>query len=143
MQTYTRSRIGPDGALGNEDGLPVTQMGYEFYPESLEATIRRAYEVTGGLPIFVTENGVSTDDDSERVEYLARALAGVQRCLRDGIDVRGYIYWSLLDNFEWAFGYGPRFGLVSVDRTSFERVAKPSGEWFGSVARSNALVVGA
>ncbi|MGO9559980.1 MAG: glycoside hydrolase family 1 protein [Acidimicrobiales bacterium] len=141
VQTYTRRRIGPEGALGNEDGLGVTQMGYEFYPEALEATIRRAHEVTGGLPAFVTENGISTDDDSERIEYVSRALAGVGRCLRDGLDVRGYFYWSLLDNFEWAFGYGPRFGLASVDRESFERSAKQSGEWLGAVARSNAIVL--
>jgi beta-glucosidase len=110
------------------------------YQLSQGATIRRSHEVTSGLPVFVTENGISTDDDAERIEYVTRALLGVERCLSDGLDVRGYFYWSLLDNFEWAFGYGPHFGLASVDRQSFQRSAKHSREWLGSVARSNALV---
>ncbi|MFN8641171.1 MAG: family 1 glycosylhydrolase [Candidatus Binatia bacterium] len=78
---------------------------------------------------LVTENGIGTTDDGERHDYVRRALAGVERCLRDGIDVRGYFYWSLMDNFEWLFGYGPRFGLVSVDRTSQMRRPKASAEW--------------
>jgi beta-glucosidase len=63
----------------------------------------------------------------------------VQRAIAGGVDVRGYTYWSLLDNFEWAFGYGPRFGLVSVDRTTFERTPKPSARWLGQIAKANAL----
>ncbi len=116
-------------------------MGYEYWPESLAATIRRAWEVTGGnVPILVTENGIGTDDDDQRIDYVFQALQGVLRCLADGIDVRGYTYWSLLDNFEWAFGYGPRFGLTSVDRATFRRTPKLSATWLGQVARSNALV---
>jgi len=139
VQTYTRIRVGPEGNLRGEAGVPVTQMGYEFYPEALEGTIRRAWSVTGGLPILVTENGIGTDDDTARIEYITRALAGVRRCLDDGIDVGGYTYWSLLDNFEWVLGYGPTFGLVEVDRTTFERRPKPSAAWYGSVARANGL----
>ena len=93
----------------------------------------------GGLPVYVTENGIGTDDDAARIEYVGRALAGVRRCLDDGIDVRGYFYWSLLDNFEWVLGYGPTFGLVAVDRATFERHPKPSAAWFGGVARANGL----
>lgn len=139
VQTYTRARLGPDGALGGEEGVPTTQMGYEVWPEALEATIRRASEKTGGLPVYVTENGIGTDDDALRIDYVKRALAGVGRCLADGIDVRGYYYWSLLDNFEWVLGYGPTFGLVAVDRQSFQRSPKPSAVWLGGVARANAL----
>lgn len=139
VQTYTRTRVGPEGSLGSEEGVPVTQMGYEFWPEALEATIRRAWEKTGHLPVYVTENGIGTDDDSARIEYVRRALLGVQRCLDDGIDVRGYFYWSLLDNFEWVLGYRPTFGLVAVDRTTFQRSPKPSASWLGEIARANAL----
>jgi beta-glucosidase len=137
VQTYTRARVGPEGNLGPEPGVPTTQMGYEFYPEALEGTIRRAWLKTGGLPVLVTENGIGTDDDEARIEYVARALAGVRRCLDDGIDVRGYTYWSLLDNFEWVLGYGPTFGIVEVDSESFERRPKPSAAWLGGVAISN------
>ena len=87
----------------------------------------------------MTENGIGTDDDALRIDYVTRALAGVRRCLDDGIDVRGYFYWSLLDNFEWVLGYGPTFGLVAVDRETFERSPKPSAAWFGDVARANGL----
>jgi beta-glucosidase len=138
VQTYTRMRVGPNGALGGEEGVPTTQMGYEFWPEALEGTIRRARDKTG-LPVFVTENGIGTDDDEVRIGYVDRALQGVKRCLDDGIDVRGYFYWSLLDNFEWVLGYGPTFGMVAVDAQTFERRPKPSSAWFGAVARANAL----
>jgi beta-glucosidase len=140
VQTYSRARINPDGLAGPEPGVPVLPMGYEFWPEALESTLHRAWSYTGGrAPLLVTENGIGTDDDPQRVEYVARALAGVLRAIDAGVDVRGYTYWSLLDNFEWAFGYGPHFGLVAVDRTDFTRTPKPSAEWFGRIARANAL----
>jgi beta-glucosidase len=139
VQCYSRTRFGPDGMLGPEDGVRLTQMGYEFWPEALEATIRRAWDVTRRVPILVTENGIGTDDDRERIEYVARALPGVLACLGDGIDVRGYVYWSLLDNFEWIFGYRPTFGLVAVDRETQRRTPKPSAHWLGAIARGNAL----
>jgi beta-glucosidase len=141
VQCYTRSRVGPAGVLPAEEGVPLTQMGYEFWPRSLEAVIRRAWAVTGGTPLLVTENGIGTDDDAERIDYVTEALAGVRRCLDDGIDVGGYIYWSLLDNFEWVLGYAPTFGLVAVDRQTLERRPKPSAAWLGAVARANALTV--
>ena len=141
VQTYSRSRVGPDGMVGGEDGVPTLLMGYEYYPQALEATIRRAWDRTSGeVPLLVTENGIGTDDDAQRVAYVRAALEGVLACLADGIDVRGYTYWSLLDNFEWAFGYGPRFGLVDCDRSTFARTPKDSARWLGRVAAANALV---
>ncbi len=134
VQTYSRQRFGPTGALGLEEGMERTQVGYEFYPESLEGTIRYASQVTG-LPIIVTENGLATDDDTRRIVYMERALRGVAACLRDGINVRGYTYWSALDNFEWQAGYGPTFGLIAVDRRTQKRTVKPSALWLGQVAR--------
>ncbi|MGH9088519.1 MAG: glycoside hydrolase family 1 protein [Acidimicrobiales bacterium] len=139
VQCYTRLRFGPGGRLlPPGDGVPVTQMGYEHWPQVAEHTVRRAAAVSG-LPVLVTENGIGTDDDRQRVAYLAEALAGVARCLADGIDVRGYFAWSLLDNFEWSLGYGPRFGLVGVDRTTFERRPKPSAFWLANVAAAGRL----
>jgi beta-glucosidase len=136
VQTYTRARVGSGGELGIEEGIETTLMGYEFWPDALEATIRRAWEVTRHTPIVVTENGVAAADDDRRVAFVRRALAGVRRVLNDGIDVRGYFYWSALDNFEWTYGYGPTFGLVAVDRSTQERSPKPSAKWLGQVARS-------
>ena len=115
-------------------------MGYEFYPRALEATVRRAWEFTGGIPVVVTENGIGTADDASadrvRDRGPGRACGAASD---DGIDVRGYFYWSLLDNFEWVLGYGPTFGLVEVDHATFERRPKPSAQWFGDVARANAV----
>jgi beta-glucosidase len=140
VQAYTRMLIGRGGWIGPEPGVPTTTMGYEYWPQALEATIRRAWDYTGGrVPIVVTENGIGTDDDTERIAYVRTALEGVLACLADGIDVRGYTYWSLLDNFEWVLGYRPRFGLVSVDRSTFTRTPKPSAQWYADVARTNTL----
>ncbi len=138
VQTYTRSRVGPKGDLPPEQGAELTQMGYEFWPEALEQTIRYAAE-RAKVPVYVTENGIGTEDDTRRVEYVRRALAGVQKCLNDGIDVRGYVHWSLMDNFEWIFGYRPKFGIIAVDRDTQARTVKPSGRMLGEIARRNAL----
>ncbi|MEO8603242.1 MAG: family 1 glycosylhydrolase [bacterium] len=138
VQTYSRVRFGAEGHLGPEPGVPTLVMGYEFFPEALEATIRYAHR-KAGVPIYVTENGIGTTDDAQRLEYVQRALAGVVRCLADGLDVRGYFYWSLMDNFEWLFGYGPKFGLLAVNRDTQRRRVKPSAEWLGAIARANAM----
>ena len=138
VQTYTRTLMGPDGPRPPAPEARTTQMGWEFWPDALAACVRRAAALTG-LPVLISENGVAVDDDRERIEYVARALGGVLACLADGIVVDGYVYWSLLDNFEWAFGYGPRFGLVAVDRATQARHSRPSAAWLGSVARANAL----
>jgi beta-glucosidase len=139
VQTYSRTRVGEEGQLGAEPDVPVLVMGYEFYPQALAATIRRAWEVTEHVPVLVTENGIGTDDDEQRLAYVKVALDGVLGCLDEGVEVLGYTYWSLLDNFEWAFGYAPQFGLVAVDRATQERRVKPSAYWLGGVARENRL----
>ena len=138
VQCYTRRRIGPGGPLPPEPGTEFTQMGYEFWPDAVEATVREA-NAKAQVPIILTESGIATDDDSRRIAYIDRVLKGIARCLRSGIDVRGYFYWSLLDNFEWLFGYGPKFGLIAVDRKTQRRSAKPSAEWLGHIARNNEI----
>jgi len=138
VQTYTRVIFGANGLKPIANSAETTQMGYEFYPDALEACIRRAVAVSG-CPVIVTENGIGTEDDTRRIAYTTRALDGVLNCLRDGLDVRGYIHWSLLDNFEWLEGYRPKFGLVAVNRETQARMPKPSAYWLGQVARGNAL----
>ena len=138
VQYYTAQRVGPSGLLYSAPGAEFTQMGYEFWPEGLEAVIRYA-SAKAQVPVIVTENGIATEDDSKRIAYVERALAGLARCLSDGIDVRGYIYWSMLDNFEWLFGYAPKFGLVAVDRKTQRRILKPSAGWLGHIASTNEI----
>lgn len=139
VQTYTRRRYSADGPLPPDNKAERTQMGYEFYPEALEGTIRHASRVAG-CPVLVTENGIGTEDDTRRIAYTKVALAGVQKCLADGIDVRGYIHWSMLDNFEWLEGYRPKFGLIAVDRATQARKPKPSAYWLGAIAKANAVI---
>jgi beta-glucosidase len=150
VQTYTRFRIGPEGPRSPgsdwsdwtrelEETEVTTQMGYEYYPQALGGAIRRAWKSTGGIPILVTENGIATAMDEKRIAFMETALREVQACIAEGIDVRSYLHWSLLDNFEWAFGYAPTFGLVAVDRQTFERHPKPSATWLGGVSKARRL----
>ena len=131
VQNYTRTQYGPAGQLPAPDGAELTQMDYEFYPEALEHVIRRVHEDFKG-DLIVTENGVAVSDDSRRVEFIGRALKGVENCLADGIPVKGYMYWSLMDNFEWQKGFSMTFGLIAVDRATQTRQPKPSLAFLGS-----------
>jgi beta-glucosidase len=138
VQTYSRMMVGPDGVIPPGADVEKNQGGEEFYPEALGGTIRHAAQVTG-IPVIVTENGLSSTDDTRCLEYFQRALASVANCLESGIDVQGYFCWSALDNFEWVSGYRPKFGIISVDRETQQRTVKPSGHWLGAVARANYL----
>ena len=134
VQNYTRTQYGPEGQLPCPEGAELTQMEYEFYPEALEHVIRKVHEDFKG-DLIVTENGVAVSDDSRRVEFIRRALAGVENCLTDGIPVKGYCYWSLMDNFEWQKGYSMTFGLIAIDRATQERSPKESLAYLGSFAK--------
>jgi beta-glucosidase len=135
VQNYTWTEVGADGDLPVPAGVELTQMGYPYAPESLAAVVRTVAANTR-KPIYVTENGVSTTDDARRIAFIDGALAGLGECLREGIDVRGYVHWSLLDNWEWTHGFEPRFGLVAVDRATFARTPKPSAAHLGRIARA-------
>lgn len=103
VQNYTRSVYSADGIVSFPEGTECTQMGYEFYPEGLGHVLRRVAQDFRGY-LFVTENGIATADDARRIDYIEKALEGVQGCIHDGLPVKGYAYWSLLDNFEWQKG---------------------------------------
>jgi len=137
VQTYSRSIVGKKD-LPVPQGAELTQVGMEFYPECVEHVVRYASKETG-VPIIVTENGIATEDDTRRVEYVQRALAGLKRAIDDGVDCRGYIAWSLMDNFEWMSGFTPKFGMVAVDLKTQKRTIKPSAAVLGNIARRNAL----
>lgn len=138
VQTYTRVRLDSKSALPPPDGAERTAAGYEYYPPALGYTIRLAAKKTN-KPIYVTETGIATDDDTRRVAWLDATLAEVAKCRAEGIDVKSYMYWSLLDNFEWTSGYGQHFGLVSVDRKTFKRTPKPSAFHLAKRVRAGVL----
>lgn len=138
VQTYTRFRVNESGLVPPPEGAEMTDAGYEFYPEALANTIRWAH-ATIGKPIYVTESGIATNDDTRRIAFIDAALDGVRACIAEGIPVHSYLYWSLLDNFEWTSGYSKHFGLVSVDLQTFRRTPKPSALHLGAIARANRI----
>lgn len=134
VQNYTRKRMDANGDMGNPEGAELTQMNYEFYPQAIGNVIRRVASELPGKPILVTENGIATEDDSRREAFIRQAAESVQGCVADGLPVKGYFYWSLLDNFEWQKGFSMTFGLIAVDRTTQTRYPKGSLAVLGSLA---------
>jgi beta-glucosidase len=142
---------GPGVVTVKPEGLPITAMDWLVEPGAFHELLTRVVApVTGSLPVYITENGSSWYDyvtsdgrveDFERVAYLRGHLAALHRAIADGVPVRGYFAWSLLDNFEWAFGYAKRFGLAFVDFGTQQRTLKRSGEFYAAVTAANALPV--
>lgn len=134
VQAYTRIRVDSKGILSAPQGAELTAAGYEYYPQGLGKVIRLAARKSR-KPIYVTESGIGTDDDARRIAWLDASVAEVEQCLDEGIHVGSYIYWSLLDNFEWTQGYRQHFGLVAVDRDTFVRTLKPSSQHLARLIR--------
>ncbi|MFP4976629.1 glycoside hydrolase family 1 protein [Paenibacillus sp. CN-4] len=132
VQNYSRKIHGPDGVVHPDDQTRRTKMGYEYYPEALGHVLDFVAE-HWHKPIFITENGLSTDNDEERIEFIRQAMADVHERIERGLPVIGYTYWSLLDNFEWQLGYDQTFGLIAVDRTTQIRQPKPSLSALGTI----------
>jgi beta-glucosidase len=116
-----------------EDVKEFNMMGWEVYPDGLYWILKGLAKYK--LPIFITENGIATEDDTQRVRFIQNHLASVQRAKAEGVPVHGYFYWSLLDNFEWAHGFGPRFGVVDVNYQTFERKIRPSAYVLSEMCR--------
>ncbi|MEV6109145.1 family 1 glycosylhydrolase [Streptomyces sp. NPDC051940] len=139
VQSYTRTKIGPEGPIPAPADAERTLTQWEYYPTAVGDALRHTAEVAGpGLPLIVTENGIATADDTRRVDYYTGALDAVAACLDDSLDIQGYLAWSALDNYEWGT-FKATFGLISVDPVTFERTAKPSAAWLGAMGRSRAL----
>lgn len=126
------------GAL---DGSRLTDMGYEYRPQAVAATVRRVAQMFPGKDIIVTEHGIATGDDDERIEFITEGLQSLRDIIGNGIPLRGYLHWSAFDNFEWTLGYRMRFGLIAVDRATQERTPKPSAHYLGEIARTGVLSV--
>ena len=148
-RTEEPSRFGAPGVVEvRPDRLERTPMGWIVDPEGLYEVLMRLSKDAPGLPLFVTENGCAAEDyvnpggevnDVERVRYLHRHLDAAARAVKDGANLAGYFVWSLLDNFEWAWGYQKRFGIVFVDFGTQRRIPKASARFYADVARANAV----
>jgi len=140
--------IGPDQVLVQPEGMPVTAMNWLVDSSAIYELMTRVRDETNGLPLYITENGSAwydyvtqdgTVEDYERLQYLRDHLVALHAAIADGVNLRGYFAWSLLDNFEWAEGYAKRFGLVFVDFGTQKRIVKRSGEFYAAVTRANAV----
>lgn len=142
------ARARPARFVGCEDvelvdtGLPKSSMGWPIDPAGLHELLTRLARDFSPPPMYITENGVSDDDrldDRDRIAFLAEHLRAAHRAIAEGVDLRGYFVWSLLDNFEWALGYEKRFGIVHVDYETLERTPKASAHWFRDVVARNGV----
>ncbi len=137
----------PDGKERVENGVQFTSMGWEVFPRGIYEALMKVKERCGNPPVYVTENGAAFHDavrdgeirDLARIRYLHDYLEMVHRARSDGADVRGYFVWTLLDNFEWAFGFSKRFGLVYVDHATQKRTVKASGRWYQELATTRRI----
>lgn len=138
VQSYSSQAVDENGVVPHPPAPDNTLTGAAYRPDALGIALRHVWEATGGIPILVTENGIATADDTRRIAYTSEALGHLFQAVDEGIDVRGYLHWSALDNFEWGH-WKPTFGLIAVDRETFERKPKPSLAWLGAVARRGHL----
>jgi beta-glucosidase len=143
---YTRTTVSADDSYRHGPDVPVNTMGWEIHPPSLGGLLRDLRDRYDFPSYMITENGAPMPDavradgrieDDDRVAYLRDHLDQVHGAITDGCPIEGYLVWSFLDNFEWAWGYGPTFGIVEVDPETLERTPKKSAEWFAEVARTN------
>jgi len=145
---YTRHVIRAGALVSPVPGSEYTEMGWEVHAPALRRLLVRLHRDYPVPPLYITENGAAFKDevspdghvhDPRRVNYLREHLTQVRLAIDDGVNLRGYFVWSLLDNFEWAFGYSKRFGLVYVDYATQQRIVKDSGEWYAQVIARNGV----
>jgi beta-glucosidase len=137
LNYYFHNRIAY--GFNKNENHKVTDMGWEIYPEGIYHTAKDLARY--GLPIYITENGLADAKDDRRATFIKEHLASVHRAIQEGADVRGYLHWSLLDNFEWDKGFYPRFGLIEVDYQTQERRVRKSAEAYAIICRDNFLEI--
>jgi len=143
LNYYTRELVQCSlGALLKESKLTkgvISDLGWEIYPEGIYRALKMLNKYS--LPIIITENGIADKADEKREQFIVDHLIQVKRALDEGMDIRGYLHWSLIDNFEWADGFGPRFGLVDVDYTSQRRTIRDSARTFAQICKTNQIIL--
>jgi beta-glucosidase len=143
LNYYSRSVVAASrGIMGLRqvsppEGSECSTMGWQVYPEGFYQCMMRLKGY--GVPVYITENGIGTDDDEQRISYLVRHLFQVDRAIKDGVDVRSYLHWCQQDNFEWAEGYRQKFGLFEREEGTLNRIPKPSASVFKEWAQNNAV----
>lgn len=139
LNFYFHNRVSWHPPFKVNENKEVNDMGWEIYPEGIYHVLK--YLSRFKKPIIITENGIADEDDNQRARFIKNHLKFIHRAIQEGVDVRGYMHWSLLDNFEWAWGFGPKFGLYLVDRETFERKPRPSAAAYADICKNNRVVV--
>lgn len=137
LDYYFHDRITSLPPFRDNKNDDVTDFGWEIYPRGIYEVIKKAGRYQ--LPIYIMENGLADAKDTKRTQFIKEHLAYVHKALSEDLPVMGYFHWSLLDNFEWADGYWPQFGLHTVDRKTFERTARPSAYTYGEICKNNGI----
>ena len=132
IQSYTSQPVDANGPVPHPASPDNTLTGWAYRPDALGLNLQRVWQ-RYGIPLLVTENGIATDDDARRIAYTQGAIAVMEAAMAGGARVLGYLHWTLLDNYEWG-SFAPTFGLIAVDRETFERTPKPSLRWLGDTA---------
>ena len=137
VEKWSLSHLIMDTCKMNHHPVKKNSLGWDIYPQGLYDLLLKLKKYN--LPIIITENGISTDDDSLRWEYISEHLKSIHAAMEKGVKVTGYFYWSLLDNFEWDKGFSPRFGIIEVDYNTYERRVRESAEKFAAVCKTGVL----
>lgn len=135
LNHYFHNRI--DGWLGKNANEKISDLGWELHPESIYHVLCALKKY--GKPIYITENGLADAHDAQRPWFLVESLRHVHRAIAAGVQVRGYLHWSLMDNFEWAFGFWPRFGLIEINYKTLERRPRQSAYIYKKICEANAI----
>lgn len=117
-----------------------TDLGWEIYPEGISIVAKHLNRRFPGLPMIITENGIADSKDLQRSKFIFQHLQELWKLIQEGLPIRGYLYWSLLDNFEWIEGFEPRFGLYEVDYATFQRKMRPSARYYKNIVQTNGLI---
>jgi beta-glucosidase len=136
---YFHQKISCRPPFRANENKEVNDMGWEIYPAGIYQVLK--YLSKFKKPIYIMENGIANEDDKKRSKFILDHLRFVHQAIQDGMDVRGYFYWSLLDNFEWAHGFAPKFGLYAVDRKTFKRTMRPSAKVYGEICGNNEVKI--
>ncbi len=148
INNYSRHVIAAEGLIEHVEGSEYTEMGWEVHAPALRRLLNRIHREYRVPPLYITENGAAFKDevnsdgqvhDPRRVSYLNDHISQVNLAMQDGVDVRGYFVWSLLDNFEWSYGFSKRFGLIHVDFMTQKRIIKDSGRWFAQLIQTHSV----
>ena len=135
---YFHAKIRFPGVQKNENVI-TSDLGWEVYPEGIYHVLEDAQRYN--VPLYVTENGLADEEDSKRKDFIKEHIRWIHKAVSEGVDVKGYFHWSLLDNFEWERGFAPRFGLIAVDYDTYQRTPRPSAHYYATICKDNALEV--